>query len=142
VSEAQDWTAAVRTLARLSRLLESVDAGLTLPQYRVLAALTQGGDRSAHLAARIAVRKPTLTVIADALVAAGYATRKSEPGDRRVVRLHVTPAGQAALATADERYVARLASLLAEIGYPDRFVADLIDIGAALDARLVARSVT
>lgn len=140
MSEAQDWIAAVRTLARLSRLLESVDAGLTLPQYRVLAALTYGGVRSAHLAARLAVRKPTLTAIADALVAAGYATRESEPGDRRVVRLQVTPAGEAALAAADERYVARLAPLIDEIGYPDRFLTDLIDVGTALDARLKARA--
>ena len=84
-------------LARLYRLIERVESGLTLPQYRVLSALDQGGVRSAHLAERLAVRGPTLTAIADGLVAAGYATRESEPGDRRVVRLHATDAGRAAL---------------------------------------------
>ena len=95
---AEDRSAAVRVLARLHRLLESVDSGLTLPQYRVLAALAQGGVRSAHLAERLAVRRPTLTAIADGLVAAGYAERESEAGDRRVVRLIATDAGRAILA--------------------------------------------
>lgn len=135
----EDRVAAVRVLARVYRLIESVDAGLTLPQYRVLAALAQGGFRSAHLAERLAVRGPTLTAIADGLVAAGLATRESEPGDRRVVRLHATEAGEAALRLADERYLSRLDPLLDEIAHPQRFVADLISVGAALDERLRAK---
>jgi DNA-binding MarR family transcriptional regulator len=136
VSDSNDRTGAVRVLARMHRLLESVDSGLTLPQYRVLAILTQGGVRSAHLAERLAVRRPTLTAIADGLVAAGFAARESEPGDRRVVRLYPTEAGKAALARADAAYLARLDPLLGEIPHPERFVADLLTVGAALDARL------
>ena len=115
---ADDRIDAVRVLARLHRLLESVDSGLTLPQYRVLAGVDQGGVRSAHLAERLAVRRPTLTAIADGLVAAGYAARESEPGDRRVVRLHATDAGRAALRRADEAYSRRLGPLLDEIAGP------------------------
>lgn len=136
---ADDRVVAVRVLARLHRLLESVDSGLTLPQYRVLAAIAQGGVRSANLAERLAVRKPTLTAIADGLVAAGYATREGEPGDRRVVRLRATEAGHAALDHADECLLARLDPLLDEIGHPHRFVADLLSVGAALDERLRAK---
>jgi DNA-binding MarR family transcriptional regulator len=136
---ADDRVTAVRVLARLYRILESVDSGLTLPQYRVLAALAQGGVRSAHLAERLAVRGPTLTAIADGLVSAGYATRESEPGDRRVVRLHATDAGKAALHRADLCYLDRLGPVLAEIEHGDRFVADLAAVGAALDERLKAK---
>ena len=132
-----DRVAAVRVLARLYRLIESVDSGLTLPQYRVLTALDQGGVRSAHLAERLAVRGPTLTAIADGLVAAGYATRESEPGDRRVVRLHATEAGRAALARADQQYVAKVGPLLDAAG--GGVVAELIAVGAALDERLKAK---
>jgi DNA-binding MarR family transcriptional regulator len=133
---AEDRSTAVRVLARLHRLLESVDAGLTLPQYRVLAAVAQGGVRSARLAERLAVRRPTLTAIADGLVAAGYACRESEAGDRRVVRLYATDAGRAMLSAADAAYLARLDPLLGEIPNPECFIADLLAVGAALDARL------
>jgi len=133
-----DHVLAVRAMARLHRMLESVDSGLTVPQYRMLAAIAQGGVRSAHLAERLAVRRPTLTALADGLVAAGYACRESEDGDRRVVRLHATDAGRAALARADAAYLGRFDRLLAELPHPERFVADLLAVGAALDARLAA----
>jgi MarR family transcriptional regulator for hemolysin len=134
--EDSERVGAVRVLARLHRMLEVTDSGLTVPQYRVLAAIAQGGVRSAHLAERLTVRRPTLTAIADGLVAAGYACRESEAGDRRVVRLHATDAGRAALAHADEAYLARFSRLLAEIPNPDRLVADLLSVGDALDERL------
>jgi DNA-binding MarR family transcriptional regulator len=129
---------AVRVLARLQRMLEVAESGLTVPQYRVLAAIAQGGVRSAHLAERLAVRRPTLTAIADGLVTAGLACRESEAGDRRVVRLHATDEGRAALTRADAIYLARFNRLMAEIPNPDRFIADLLTVGDALDARLQA----
>jgi DNA-binding MarR family transcriptional regulator len=135
VTDTPDRIDAVRVLTRLNRLLETVDSGLTIPQYRVLMALSQGGIRSAMLAERLAVRRPTLTAIADGLVAAGYAMRESEPGDRRVVQLRVTDAGRAALRRADEAYVVKLGPLFDEIA-GDRLVTDLIAIGEVLDERL------
>jgi DNA-binding MarR family transcriptional regulator len=131
---------AVRVLARLSRVLESADAGLTVPQYRMLSALSEGGQRSARLAERLAVRKPTVTALADGLIAAGYVARESEEGDRRIVRLSLTEAGQDALERADAAYLARLEPLLAEVPDPERFVGDLLAVGAALDARLAQQA--
>jgi DNA-binding MarR family transcriptional regulator len=133
---ADDHVTAVRALARLHRMIECADSGLTVPQYRVLASITQGGVRSARLAAQLAVRRPTLTAIADGLVAAGYAYRESEAGDRRVVRLHVTDSGRAALAAADAVYVDMLRRLLGEIPHPERLVASLVAVSDALEARL------
>src|SRR5262252_8775661 len=91
----------VMILLRLFRALERVDTGLTPQQYRILKLAGAGGERSAKLAERLAVAKPTLTATADGLVAAGYARRDAEPGDRRVVRLCLTAAGRDAVDRAD-----------------------------------------
>src|SRR5262245_17911853 len=101
----------------------------------MLATLNEGGFRSARLAERLAIRKPTATALADGLVAAGYAERESEDGDRRIVRLTITDSGRAALAKAAEVYRERLRPLVADLPEESRFLADLRGIAAGLDAR-------
>jgi len=120
---------AVMTLLRLYRALERVTPELTPQQYRILKLAGEDGERSARLAERLAVARPTLTAIADGLVAAGYARRDAEPGDRRVVRLCLTQAGCAAVDRADEAYERWLGQLLAQSGDPDRVLEalDLLD---------------
>jgi DNA-binding MarR family transcriptional regulator len=113
-----DIAQAVLAILRLYRGLECVDAGLTPSQYRIMKLAAAGGERSTRLAQRLAVAKPTLTAVADGLVAAGYASRTAEPGDRRVVRLSLTPAGREALDRADVAYTAWLGRLLDETGEP------------------------
>jgi DNA-binding MarR family transcriptional regulator len=130
--------AALRVLARLHRILEATDSGLTLPQYRMLTALSEGGERSARLAERLTIRKPTVTALADGLVAAGYAQRHSEPGDRRIVRLHITDAGRAALAKAEEAYATRLEAVLDDVPDPEQFVEAMRAVGSALDRRVAS----
>ena len=129
-------TAALRALARLHRVLEATDSGLTLPQYRMLTALSEGGERSARLAERLTIRKPTVTALADGLVAAGYAERSSEPGDRRIVRLHITDDGRKALERAERAYGERLSAVLDEVPDSQRCVQALIAIGEGLDRRV------
>jgi DNA-binding MarR family transcriptional regulator len=133
---------AVMILLRLFRALERVDTGLTPQQYRILKLAGAGGERSAKLAERLAVAKPTLTATADGLVAAGYARRDAEPGDRRVVRLCLTPAGHDAVDRADAAYARWLDHLLAETGQPDQVLHALDVLNQAMDevrrARLAA----
>src|ERR1700678_3580731 len=93
----QTAQAAVLTVMRLFRALERVDTGLTPQQYRILKLAGAGGERSARLAERLGGAKPPPTATADGLVAAGYAQREAEAGDRRVVRLSLTPAGRTGL---------------------------------------------
>ncbi len=123
---------AVLAILRLHRSLECVDTGLTPAQYRIMKLAAAGGERSTRLAQRLAVAKPTLTAIADGLVAAGYAARTAEPGDRRVVRLSLTPAGRTALAAADAAYADWLGPVLAATGQPDEVLDALGRVGAAL----------
>jgi DNA-binding MarR family transcriptional regulator len=132
-------TGAVLTLLRLFRAVERVDAGLTPHQYRILKLAGAGGERSARLAERLAVAKPTLTATADGLVAAGYAQREAEPGDRRVVRLCLTRAGRVALRRADAAYRDWLGDLLGYADDPDGALAALAALDAAMDERRQVR---
>ena len=124
---------AVLTLIRLFRALERVDSGLTPQQYRILKLVGAGGERSARLAEKLAVAKPTLTATADGLVAAGLVHREAEIGDRRVVRLHLTPAGAAAMARADATYSQWLTDLLGATAEPGQILTDLDLLGRAMD---------
>jgi DNA-binding MarR family transcriptional regulator len=132
LDEARTADAAL-TLIRLFRAMERVDAGLTPQQYRVLKLIGAGGERSAKLAERLAVAKPTLTSTADGLVAAGLLLRETEIKDRRVVRLRLTEAGQEAMRHADDVYAHWLGDLLTATGNPERLLADLDQLDHALD---------
>jgi DNA-binding MarR family transcriptional regulator len=129
----------VMILLRLFRALERVDTDLTPQQYRILKLAGAGGERSAKLAERLAVAKPTLTATADGLVAAGYARRDTEPGDRRVVRLCLTAAGRDAVDRADAAYTRWLDQLLAETGEPDQVLRALDVLNQAMDEARCAR---
>ena len=136
MSDAQDEERASRVvmiLLRLFRALERVDTDLTPQQYRILKLAGAGGERSARLAERLAVAKPTLTAIADGLVAAGYARRETEPGDRRVVRLCLTESGHAAVGRADAAYGQWLDQVLAQASAPEAVLNALDALNEAMD---------
>jgi DNA-binding MarR family transcriptional regulator len=139
ILDADEVTQAILVILRLNRGLDCVDAGLTPAQYRIMKLAGAGGERSTRLAQRLAVAKPTLTALADGLVAAGYASRTAEPGDRRVVRLTLTEAGQAALDRADAAYAAWLTGLLTATGEPATVLAALGQLDAALTETRRAR---
>jgi DNA-binding MarR family transcriptional regulator len=138
VSRRDRTVQAIGVLARLSRLLDAAECELTVPQYRMLSALRAGGERSARLAARLAVRRPTVTALADGLIAAGYANRTAEAGDRRIVRLELTPAGRAVLDRTEAAYLDRIGPLLTAVPQPDPLLDGLIAVGAALDRSTTA----
>jgi DNA-binding MarR family transcriptional regulator len=131
---------ALLTILRISRVLERIDAGVSPQQYRMLKLIGEGGERSARLADRLAVARPTLTATADSLVAAGLAYREAEPGDRRVVRLRLTEAGQAVAARADVAYAEWFGELLDHTGQRDQIVADLLRLDTAMTERRRARA--
>jgi DNA-binding MarR family transcriptional regulator len=137
--DAAEVTQAILAILRLNRSLDCVDAGLTPAQYRIMKMASAGGERSTRLAQRLAVAKPTLTALADGLVAAGYASRTAEPGDRRVVRLTLTEAGRVALDRADRAYTAWLAGLLTATGEPATVLAALGQLDSALTGTRRAR---
>jgi DNA-binding MarR family transcriptional regulator len=133
--------AALLTILRVSRVLDRIEAGVSPQQYRILKLIGEGGERSARLADRLAVARPTLTATADSLVAAGLACREAEPGDRRVVRLRLTEAGQAAVARADVAYAEWFGGLLDHTGQREQIVANLLLLDTAMTERRRARAV-
>ena len=131
---------ALLTILRVTRVLERIDAGVSPQQYRMLKLIGAGGERSARLAEKLAVARPTLTATADSLVAAGLACREAEPGDRRVVRLRLTDAGQAAVTRADTAYSDWFGALLDDTGRREHIISGLQALDIAMTERHRARA--
>jgi DNA-binding MarR family transcriptional regulator len=94
-----DFAAALTAFFRAARRVrgEAGEAGsrpLSLSQFTVLQMVDEEGDATAgELAAAAGVAAPTVTRMLDALVRDGIVERHRDDGDRRVVRIHLTPAG-------------------------------------------------
>ena len=114
-----DLRRAARAIALAARKLERAVSDVTLAQYRVLSAVAAGDERSSLIADRLAVAKPTVTAAVDGLVERGFLNREAVEGDRRSVRVFVTPTGRAALCAAEEAMARALDDLLHKAG--DRF---------------------
>lgn len=105
---------AVTRLAR--RLRQEVGSGVTPSQLVALSSIERAGSITiGDLCQTEQVQPPTMTKIVSALVEAGLATRETDPQDRRVAWLRVTPAGARLLARSrsrkDEYLVKRLRAL-------------------------------
>jgi DNA-binding MarR family transcriptional regulator len=134
-----DESHVVRTLARVSRVLESSCEGLTLSQYRVLGRVIAGEERPSRISSELLLTKPTISAVLDGLAAAGHITRESDPDDGRMIRLAATAKGRRAHRTADEAMAARLEALLEAVPERSAFVAALDSIASKLDAESAAR---
>ena len=130
---------AVRGLALAARSLEQAAGDLTLAQYRVLAFVAAGTERSSLVAEGLALAKPTVTAAVDGLVERKLLTREAVAGDRRSLRLAVTPAGASALREAEHAMGERLDRVLEHARDPEALVAALCDLDDALAARMQAR---
>jgi DNA-binding MarR family transcriptional regulator len=83
---------AVTRLAR--RLRQQAESGVTPSQLVALSSIERAGSLTiGELCQAEQVQPPTMTRIVGALVEAGLVAREPDPGDRRVVRVRVTPAG-------------------------------------------------
>jgi DNA-binding MarR family transcriptional regulator len=115
----------VLTLAWLARVLEGARTELTLPQYRLLALMVDGEERASHLAGQLELAKPTVSATIDTLVEHGLVERASVEGDRRAVRLTITPTGRKAFQATEASMRSRLDDVL-------RNVDDLVLVEQAL----------
>lgn len=70
--------------------------GLTIPMYRVLAALLERPDQKlSELSAATTVEISTMSRLIGQMVDRDLVTRQRFPGDERTVRINLTPAGEA-----------------------------------------------
>jgi DNA-binding MarR family transcriptional regulator len=131
---------AVRTLVRVTRLLERASGELSLPHYRVLAAVAEGDERASRVAARLALGKPTISASVDALCRRGLLTREDAVSDQRAVTLRLTPAGVATLRAAEAAMTARLDEVLARTPRGPDIPAALARLGMGLDRVIAERA--
>jgi DNA-binding MarR family transcriptional regulator len=124
---------AVRTLARLSRVLERGAGDLTLQQFRILTVVDDGGERASWLADRLALAKPTITGAVDGLVERGYLCRSADACDKRVTKITLTQAGRRALDEAEKAMAERLQNILSHAEDSAAVVWALSELGTALD---------
>ena len=124
---------AVRTLVRLSRLLDRGAGELSLAQFRALVVIDEGGERASWLADRLALAKPTVTSIVDGLVERGYVKRSADCDDRRATKITLTAAGRKALYDAEHAMHTRLYDVLAHAEDPAAIEKALEDLATAVD---------
>ena len=125
----------ILTLVWVVRALERACTDLSLPQYRLLALIMRGEERASGLAGQLALARPTVSAAVETLVVNGLVERTSVSGDRRAVRLTITPAGRAALRAAERSMRARLDELLAEVRDPSVIEDALDQLAGALAAQ-------
>ena len=126
-------------MALLGRTLERACADLSLAQYRVLAMVASGDERASKLAERLAVARPTVTAVVDGLVDRGYVLREAVVGDRRSIRVSLTPEGALALGAAEEEMTETLGRILEHARERDALLGALLDLDDALALRMEAR---
>jgi len=138
---ASDLPRAARALTLAARALERAAAArdLTLAQFRVLALIDAGDERSTLLADRLAVAKPTITAVVDGLVERGFVAREAVVGDRRSIRVALTPTGIAALRAAEEEMSETLGRIFEHARKRDALLGALLDLDDALSARMTER---
>jgi DNA-binding MarR family transcriptional regulator len=128
---------ALRTLVRMTRVLERACEDISLAQYRVLAAVADGDERATRLADRLALGKPAISASVDALCRRGLLARADVAHDQRAVALRLTPAGEQVLARTESAMLSDLDAVLAHTPDRQRVVAAVVRLGGGLD-RLVA----
>ncbi|HEX3648924.1 MAG TPA: MarR family winged helix-turn-helix transcriptional regulator [Pseudonocardiaceae bacterium] len=125
--------AAVRALARASRIMERLSGDLNSAQYRVLSSIASGDERASRIAARLALGKPTISATVDSLVQRGLLTRNGEAADQRVAVLRLTDAGWALLDGVEAEMIGRLTDLQARTPGGEHLMPSLIWLGRAID---------
>ena len=125
----------ILTLVWVARVLERACADLTLPQYRLLALIVSGEERASGLAGQLALARPTVSAAVETLVANGLLERTAVDGDRRAIRLTITPAGRAALRVAEHAMRERLDAFLADVADPTVVNDALAQLAGALAAQ-------
>ncbi|WP_248958307.1 MarR family winged helix-turn-helix transcriptional regulator [Sphaerisporangium perillae] len=116
-------TEVTSSLERLTRLVLrlTTQGELSLTSAATLATLSRSGpSRLTDLAAHEGVTQPAMTQLVSRLQEAGLVARAGDPDDRRVVRVHITEAGEAALAARRRARADALTRLLGRLGEAER----------------------
>lgn len=130
---------AVRALARASSVLERSSDELNLAHYRVLSAVASGRDRASHVAASLALGRPTVSAAVESLCRRGLLARFEVGGDQRAVALRLTDDGERLLARVEAEMRERIRDLCRRSPDGDRLLEALVWLGRAVDERRAER---
>ncbi|MFN3527051.1 MAG: MarR family winged helix-turn-helix transcriptional regulator [Paracoccus sp. (in: a-proteobacteria)] len=108
---------AAAQVSRRFAALYGAEAGLSIPEWRVLAHLSQSGAVSVRdIHARVALDKSVVSRAASRLQEAGLVHKSGDEADRRLIALRLSPEGQALMARLGRVAEEFQASLIAELG--------------------------
>lgn len=130
---------ACRRLARAMDLFDEHAArvlGLGRSDLRALNLLEHGPLSAAALADRLRLTRTAITALVDRLVTAGYASRNSDPADRRSISIQLEPATWQAFADVYRPLGQHVQAVTAHLDQRDRdvVIAALSTMGRAFDA--------
>jgi DNA-binding MarR family transcriptional regulator len=125
--------AAVRALARVSRVLEAASADVSVAHYRVLAAVASGEERASLVAARLALGKPAVSAAVESLCQRGLLERLDVEADGRAVALSLTAEGALVLDRVEVEMTRRVVDLCSRTSDPDSLLDSLAQLGPAMD---------
>ena len=110
-------------------------AGLSMPQFITLRALSHGPKSASALAEIFGVSRPTITRMVDGLVKKGLVERHHDAVDRRLAIISLTSAGHELRASSEEAAERFLRELLDQLPPErvERLSAALTDLGTLLD---------
>jgi len=140
---AEDFREALRHSIYLVRRLDA-DGELSAAQLSMLKMLLDagpaaGGVRVGEIARNLGVKVPSATEQIIKLERAGLARREPDPDDSRAVRVTLTDAGLAAVASANERRNAVMAGVLSSLSDEDRAaLAAALPVIGRINATLLA----
>jgi len=124
---------AAAQVSRRFAALYGAEAGLTIPEWRVLAHLNRSGAVSVRdINVRVNLDKSIVSRAASRLEQAGLVRKAGHAGDRRLIALELTPEGQELMGRLGRIAEAFQAELLTELG------PEAQGLDRALD-RLIAR---
>ena len=131
---------AARTIVFLAREFERTcqEARVSLPQYRLLLFLRDGPKRAGELAARVAIKRPTLTALVAGLERAGHLRRVSVEQDGRGIHIEITEKGEQAVERAESR-LSTLVERLANKGRRESILESLDELSTILDGEIERR---
>lgn len=125
---------AARAIVRAARLLERASDELTLPQYRVLAAIASGEQRASRIAQKLALGKPAISSAVESLRQRGLLGRDHVDEDGRAATLTLTAEGRATLERVDAAMHERMGAVAAQAGDPAALLTALTALDAAINA--------
>ncbi|HET9239349.1 MAG TPA: MarR family transcriptional regulator [Oligoflexus sp.] len=126
LSSIQTYLAVVRLADRLQSKSEAYFQRMDLSKGRflimkMLARSGESGLAPAEIAQNISCARATVTGLLDTLEAAGYIERLADPqGDRRSLRIRLTPAGQSKLDAVLPRHHQRIKQAMSDFSMEER----------------------